>query len=272
MNQWSKGIAHWRIGNVEYLSVVFSWDLQKALDMQAASKRKVIIGGPAAKLAGMDVPELPYPVLPFHNPLATFTTRGCPNSCAFCAVPRLEGDLVELPTWEVKPVVCDNNLLAASRRHFDRVVDSLKPLPYVDFNQGLEAALFTNHHASRMAELKGVRVRFAMDSITDELPVIDAIVRARAHGLKDISVYVLIGFNDTQWDAKERLELVRTMGLWPNPMRFQPIGCAFKDSYVEQGWTDAALSNMMRYYSKLRWLDYIPFEDYKGQQEREKLL
>lgn len=264
MYNWLKDIAQWRIKKNLYLSVVFSWDLDKALRIQEQSKLKVVIGGPAAKLAGIqsDVP-LPFSPLQFHNPLATFTTRGCPNSCEFCAVPKIEGDLRELPSWEIKPVVCDNNLLAASQKHFDRVIDSLKPLPFVDFNQGVDAYLFTDHHARRMAELKAVKVRFAFDSVDDEAAVMDAIARARAHGLKDIGVYVLFGFRDTPEDAKYRLEAIRKLGIWPNPMRFQPLNSQMKNSFVEEGWTKKQLEDTERYYARLRYLEHIPFEDYR---------
>jgi len=271
---WLKDIAQWRIKNALYLSVVFSWDLPKALQIQEQSKKIVIIGGPAAKLAGIESPEpLPFSPLQFHNPLATFTTRGCPNACEFCAVPKIEGGLRELPSWEIKPVICDNNLLAASQRHFDRVIDSLKPLPYVDFNQGLDAYLFTDHHARRMGELKAVKVRFAFDSVNDETAVMDAIARARAHGLKDIGVYVLFGFRDTPEDAKYRLEKVRSLGTWPNPMRYQPLNCQKKNSFVEEGWTKKGLEDMERYYARLRYLEHIPSEDYRyGNYKKQETL
>lgn len=264
MYSWRKSIAQWSIKNTLYLSVVFSWDLDKAIQIQGQSRLRVIIGGPAAKLAGIESQEpLPFSPLHFHNPLATFTTRGCPNKCGFCAVPILEGDFRELPSWEIKPVICDNNLLAASQRHFDRVIDSLKPLPYVDFNQGIDAYLFTDHHARRMGELKAVKVRFALDSVADETAVIDAIARARSHGLKDIGVYVLFGFNDTPEDARYRMEKIRSLGIRPNPMRYQPLNCQTKNSYVADGWTKKQLEDTERYYSRLRYLDHIPFEDYR---------
>lgn len=262
MYNWSKGIVQWTIRDTLYLSVVFSWDLEKAYRIAEASKKKVVIGGPAAKLAGIEYDELPYQVLTFHNPLATFTTRGCVNNCGFCAVPKLEGQLQELSTWEPGLVVCDNNLLAASRKHFDKVINSLKSMPFVDFNQGLEASRFTLYHASRMAELKAVKVRFAFDSISEETNVMDAIKTAQRAGIKDIGCYCLIGFNDTPEDAKYRLELIRSTGALPNPMRFQPLMCRHKDEFVDKGWTEKQLKDMMRYYSKLNYLGHIPFNEY----------
>ena len=83
MNNWKKGIAKWVIGKTLYLSVPFPWLMEEAYSLADQWKGKVKIGGPGImKLTYCEEVE---PVL-FHNPLATFTTRGCPNKCTFCAV------------------------------------------------------------------------------------------------------------------------------------------------------------------------------------------
>ena len=269
MKQWRKDIASWRIGDTLYLSVVFTWDLPRARELAIAHKGTVIAGGPAVDLMPKYLADVAIiggdPIvrpLDFHNPLATFTTRGCPNRCTFCAVPRIEGEFRELTDWPVRPVICDNNLLAASMAHFVRVIDRLTALPYVDFNQGLDSDLFTRQHADQIARLKAANVRFAFDHVNSEASVHDAIQTARAHGLRDFGVYVLIGFNDFPEDALYRLETVREWGIRPNPMRYQPLNAIVKDQHVAPGWTDRELRRMMRYYSRLRWLEHIPFADY----------
>jgi hypothetical protein len=184
--------------------------------------------------------------------------------------------LKELQNWEPRPVVCDNNLLASSRTHFDKVIDSLKRFDRVDFNQGLDASLFTSYHAGRIAELKGCKVRFSLDDTDDRADVAAAIDTAINAGLKDIGIYVLIGFDDTPEEAQSNLEWVRQRGIRPNPMRFQPLDgdCSLiKDSYVAPGWTKDQLRNIVRYYSRLRFLEHIPFGDYHyGADEQERLL
>ncbi len=178
-------------------------------------------------------------------------------------MPRIEGPFRELADWPVRPIVCDNNLLASSRRHFDAVIDRLKALPWVDFNQGLDARLFTPHHARRIAELRAAKVRFAFDSVASEAAVADAVALARRHGLRDLGVYVLIGYADTPDDARYRLEAVRSWGIRPNPMRYQPLDALQRDAYVAPGWTERELKRMTRYYSRLRWLEHIPFDEYE---------
>ncbi len=271
MYQWRKDIAQWKIGDTLYLSVVFTWDLPRAKELAKSHKGRVCAGGPAVSL----IPEYLDGVaeiggdpivrpLDMHNPLATFTTRGCVNKCQFCAVPKIEGDLVELTDWPIRPVVCDNNLLAASRKHFDRVIDRLKALPFVDFNQGLESRKFTPYMASRIAELRHAKVRFAFDDVNDEAPVVDAIKTAREHGLRDFGVYVLVGYNDTPNSALYRLEKVREWGVRPNPMRYQPFNAFTKNSFVASGWTEYELLRMMKYYSRLRYLDNIPYNEFRA--------
>ena len=45
------------------------------------------------------------------------------------------------------------------------MIDKLKPLSGIDFNQGLDARLLTEYHAERLAELDLKMVRLAWDHI-----------------------------------------------------------------------------------------------------------
>lgn len=271
MADWLKDVAQWRIGKVLYLSVPFTWLLPRARRLAKAHNGPVQAGGPAVMLmpdylAGVATVNQPCPVEPLvmHNPLATFTTRGCPNICSFCAVSRLEGDLKELPSWRPAPLICDNNLLAASRRHFNRVVDSLKGLPWVDFNQGLEAGRLKPWHVRRLAELKHVKIRFSFDSLEEESSVAEAIALCQRNGLNDISVYVLIGYDDTPIDAQYRLDMVHQWGAMTNPMRFQPLNAVEKDQFIGVGWTDGLLKKYMRWYSRSQWFGTRPIDCYRA--------
>ena len=274
---WIKNIAQWTIGRTLYLSIPFTWLLPKAETIAKNHDGPVVAGGPAVQLlpdflkGAVKAVNQPCPIEPllFHNPLATFTSRGCPNHCGFCAVPRLEGDFSELADWRLAPIVCDNNLLAATKSHFNRVIDRLKMLPEatlkiqpVDFNQGLEARRLKPYHVRRMAELKAVKVRFAFDHVNDEPALTKAIKLCRDQGLKNFGVYVLIGFDDTPDEALYRLEKVRSWGINPNPMRYQPLDSLAKNSYLPVAWDENVLKAVMRYYSRLCWLGHISFEEY----------
>lgn len=245
--------------------------------MAHGGKGKVIVGGPACLSMPDYLREVatvrdstPFPVLALHNPFATFTSRGCINRCSFCTVPKIEGDLVELDEWPIRPLICDNNFLATSRKHFDRVIDRLKcaGFPTVDFNQGLDARLFEDYHARRLRELKGIKVRFAFDNAGQETIVVDAVRRARRHGLNDITVYVLVGFEDTPEDAIYRLELLRSLDVLSFPQRYQPLYALEKNEHVDtsRGWTDYELKKVCTYYANLNttitYYGRVPYADW----------
>lgn len=262
---WSNGIAEWVVDGTAYLSVPFTWELQKAFMRRAWLKAEgyaVWMGGPAVILT-MGPQDVGVDALPHHHPDATFTSRGCIRRCSFCAVPKIEGDLVELETWPIRPIVCDNNLLACSKAHFDKVVDSLKGVEDVDFNQGLDARLLTKHHAERLAELD-CTVRLAWDSTQTGNQFMTAYERLRkAHIPKSrIQCYVLIGFNDTPDDALFRLRTIWNMGIKPNPMRYNPLDAMVRDSYVAPNWTGKELTRFMRYWANLQYTAGVPFEEF----------
>jgi hypothetical protein len=266
-------IAIWTEGSTAYISCVFSWDLvecRKIAKYYAGLGFTVRAGGPAVAMnpgALKDVAELGGQVaaLPYHNPKAMFTSRGCIRQCPFCAVPKIEGDLVELSDWEPKPLVCDNNLLACSTAHFDSVIDRLKAASVrgVDFNQGLDARLLTKYHAQRISELDLGRVRLAWDDIKLESQFMRAWQLLRGAGIpkRAIAVYVLIGFNDTPEDAEYRLRTIYDLDSFPSPMRYQPVDTKTKDAYVGKNWEDWQLRQYMRYWSNRR-LAKIPFSEW----------
>ncbi len=271
--QWSKAIIYWRDNGKVLVSVPFTWQLSEARLLCRAfsdAGHEVFAGGPAVKLLPdflKDVAKcnsIELDALPRHNPQATFTSRGCPRHCPFCAVPKIEGDLTELQDWTPKPVVCDNNLLACSQRHFDTVVDRLKGLKGIDFNQGLDARLLTQHHVDRLRELDITVLRFAWDETKLEAKVMTAIEQCLKVGFprRKLRIYVLIGFNDMPEDALYRLQTMKDMGIWPNVQRFQPLDALKKNSFVAPGWTDLELRRMARYWNRQRWLEHVAYQDY----------
>jgi hypothetical protein len=268
MYNWKNGIAQWKVGSTLYISVPFTWLVADAERIAAEFKGKSLIGGPGL----MRPTECPgFSPLAYHNPSATFTTRGCPNWCPFCAVHFLEPEFTEIPDYRPAPVLCDNNWTAASWKHQQRVVERQRIFTLTDFNQGLEAGKFT----PRLADLLGTircKVRFAFDSWGQEAKVKDAIDLCRARATKDIGVYCLIGFHDSPEDARERLDLVRSWGIRPNPMRYQPLDTTTKNSHVDPGWTDYKLKKMMKYYSRLAFLEHVPYDDFKYNDEQKSQL
>ena len=154
-----------------------------------------------------------------------YMTRGCGMKCQFCAVQTLEPEYV--PYISIKEqieevdrrfgpkrnlLLMDNNVLRSNK--FDSVVDELielgfgkdctypsprtgKPLKrYIDFNQGLDAKLLTEHKAKRLGELALSPARIAFDHIEDEEQYKKALELCAKNGIKFLSNYILYNGED----------------------------------------------------------------------------
>lgn len=100
-----------------------------------------------------------------------FLTRGCPNRCKWCVVPRKEGpvrpymDVDEVATeGRDRLVLMDNNILACE--YGLKQIDKIAERGYrVDFNQALDARLVTEDVARRLAKVRWLNhIRFGCDT------------------------------------------------------------------------------------------------------------
>lgn len=270
--RWSKAIVEWQEDGVSYLSIPFTWLLPKArsrcIELQAGGY-EVRVGGPAVDLMPnylADVADIGgrIPVLWRHNPEATFTSHGCIRNCPFCAVPRIEGPLVEVEDWVPGRIVCDNNLLACSQWHFDNVVDRLVGIKGVDTNQGLDARLLKPHHVEQLQRLDLALIRFAWDNVNLESTLWRAVEMVRGAGFPSwkIRVYVLVGYDDTPEDALYRCEALKAHKILPNVQRFQPLDALVKNAFVAPVWTEDQLVTFCRYWNRQVWLSKVPYGEY----------
>lgn len=100
-----------------------------------------------------------------------FLTRGCPNKCKWCVVPKKEGQIV--PYMDIEEIavekrnniiLMDNNILA-SDYGISQIEKIAKMGLRVDFNQGLDARLVTDEIAKLLAHIKwNKRIRFGCDT------------------------------------------------------------------------------------------------------------
>jgi len=164
-----------------------------------------------------------YSLYPNIDYALGFTTRGCPRTCLFCVVPekegklRIVGDINSFWNGQSKVILLDNNLTAASMKHFERITNQLKEINVkVDFSQGLDLRLLNEEHCYH---LKGVKlfkpIKFSWDNVNDETKIIQGIElfkRSLGRGtarITNIMVYVLIGFNTTPEEDLYRVEKLR---------------------------------------------------------------
>jgi len=102
--EWPKSATPWIEARTLFVSVPFTWclpELRERLKCGDMFYDAAVVGGPAMRLMPDYFADMPHVtvgdsipgVLQRINPLATRTTVGCPNRCAFCAVPITEGSL-----------------------------------------------------------------------------------------------------------------------------------------------------------------------------------
>ena len=159
--------------------------------------------------------------------------------------------------WPDLPILCDNNLLAASVEHFDKVLDRLEKHEGVDFNQGLDARLLTDHHAERLRRLDKPIVRLACDSEREIPHFINAVDTLRRAGIPKrwVRTYVLIGFNSDVDEAWKRCALVNKYAK-PRPQWYHALGAmeygTVTQHQMDIGWTDNDMKRIMGYWYKHR--------------------
>lgn len=202
-----------------HISCTFTWDIDKAYKLAKAweGKGKVVkVGGPA-----LGSPSEEFIPGKYLKRGVTITSRGCPNNCSFCLVPKREGKLREI---EIKPgnIIQDNNFLACSKQHQEKVFAMLRKQRQIEFKGGLEASRITPEIADRLRSLRIKSLWVACDrknSIPGFKKAVDILHRA-GFTQNHIYCYVLIG--DNMAENEERLRIVYESGALPFAQLFQP--------------------------------------------------
>jgi hypothetical protein len=217
-----------------HVSVTFTWDLPLAEKLAKAWSpvAPVKIGGPATGESGGEFTPGRY----LKNGYV-LTSRGCPNNCWFCSVPKREGSIRELPITEGWNVL-DDNLLACSAPHQKAVFSMLKRNKKkgpVQFTGGLEAKRLELWHVEALRELKPKQLFFANDTPDDLEPLWIAGSRLLAAGFTTAShalrAYVLCGWKgDTFGAADRRMKETIAAGFMPMAMLYRDdSGCRNQD-------------------------------------------
>ncbi len=257
-----------------YITSLFTWDIDKVIDSTHYYQRKfpqarIRIGGIAASL----LPDYVYSktgIKPHKGILKSaeackpdysmsfgrklqssisFTSRGCLRDCKFCNVKTLEPEFYVKNNWErdiddslSTITFWDNNWLASPNLESD--CEKLQKLgKKVDFNQGLDARLFTNDRAKLLSTINLNPVRFAFDSINYEKSVMKAIRLAKKHFNSEIRVYVLYNFKDTPEDFFHRIDLLNKEGVLAFPMEYREAS-ASKTKFPGKHWNTHILRGL----------------------------
>ena len=173
--EWATIFEHY---DILYMSKIFNFTPD---DLTIYNADIVIKGGTGYDLASALPEEIDrtYPDYSLYSTIPDdvaygFLTRGCPNKCKWCVVPKKEGtirpymDVDEIATeTRRKLVLMDNNILAAGDYCTEQLTKIIDRGYYVDFNQALDARLVTDDYAKLLARVKWkeYRIRFGCDTM-----------------------------------------------------------------------------------------------------------
>lgn len=214
--EWALPFEHY---DIIYRSKIFNFSEE---DTSSYIADKVVYGG-----TGYDITsKLPdyidrlqpdysiYPNIPSDTAYG-FLTRGCPNKCPWCVVPRKEGKIIPyMGPDEIaiegrnKLVLMDNNILAAGGYAIEQLEKIIERGYHIDFNQAMDARLVTEEFAKLLVRCKWIksRIRFGCDTkgqIKDCERVIEMMNDLGFRG--EYFLYTMIGGKSDFKESYERL-------------------------------------------------------------------
>jgi len=271
---WSGGYAEWTEGQTAYLSIAFTWLLDKAYVRALWYKTmgyRVRAGGPALFLNKMkheieEVAEIggEYPdAVRRHNALATIASRGCPVGCWFCIVPAMEGrEFTYLPDFPVRPILCDNNLSALPADYQNHIINRYidEEVRLLDANSGFEPRTFSEDVYRRWKVINEGPWRFAYDDLPEREDVYRVMRMLKKEPSKKKRVYVLIG-NEPYEACMGRIREVIEWGGEPHVQPYIKLAALEKKPHVRFDWTEQKLRDVARWANGFVWRK-APFEEY----------
>lgn len=244
-----------------HVSCAFTWDKKRAewlaKQWESRFQGKVKIGGPAFFSEAAEFEPGMY-----IREGVNFTSRGCPNKCKFCFVPKIEGELKTLKVQRGH-VINDNNFLACPRGHKKEVFAMLREAGKADFRGGLEARRLTEWDAEQICSLKGLSaVYLACDKPSRLKPLKRALNLLKPLKRHQKTCYVLIGYDDDSPDsAWSRIVDVAKAGAWPYPQLYRPPEAAKRQHPREWQHLQDAWCNRGKAARAIRFIDA---EDWDG--------
>ena len=132
----------------------------------------------------------------------------------------------ELNATKENVLVAYDELKGLYSAHFSKGNGRLR---FVDFNQGVDARLFTPEKTELLSKIAIRPLRIAFDDLKTKDKYIAAIKMSKEAGMTDFSNYILYNFHDTPAELYERLkinvDLCEELGvsIYSFPMKYHPI-------------------------------------------------
>lgn len=193
-----------------------------------------------------------YSIYPECDYAIGYLTRGCPNHCRWCVVPRKEGQIRPYRNWQDivrsdtdKLVLMDNNILACDYG-ISQLYDMIGSGYRIDLNQGMDARLVTDDVAQILSRLSWIRfIRFSCDQKAQIEPIRQTIELLGKYGVRPYRVFVYLLVTADVEDAADRVEALKVykginlyaqaernerMGIMPNALQLE-----FQQRYIYGG-------------------------------------
>ena len=191
-----------------------------------------------------------------------FLTRGCPNKCKWCIVPKKEGPV--RPYMDVDDIaidgrtnliLMDNNVLA-SEYGIEQIRKIVARGYRVDFNQALDARLVTDEVAQLLAQVKWLkRIRFGCDTKAQVAQCGKAVELIDKYGYKGEYFFYCILMGDEQ-------ECLNRINHWRNKgHRYMPYAQPYRDftgKFTPPHWQ----RDMARWCNRKELLMTCEYEEY----------
>lgn len=196
-----------------HISCCFTWDKifceELKYQFEGFTKKPVKLGGPAFGSYAEDFTQGLY-----IKSNIIFTSRGCNNACPWCVVPKIEGNLKELPICQGN-IIQDNNFLQTNISHKNKVFDMLRTQKQICFKGGLEPDLIDDHFINNITSLKIAELWLACDTDGDLPQFKKACEKLTRVGFnrEKIKCYALIG--DDMDKNEARLRVIYQVGAMP---------------------------------------------------------
>ena len=167
---------------------------------------------------------------------------------------RLKGEIEQ----QIYNLLENNQLLGihiATKENLLKIAPEILPLytkyfrkipkqRYIDFNQGVDARLFTIEKAELLGKINIRPLRIAFDNIKDRKYYENAVRLSAKAGVKNFSNYLLYNFNDEPIELYQRLKInielceELDINIYSFPMKFHPIvgKDRFNRDYLGKHW------------------------------------
>lgn len=211
-----------------------------------------------------------YSIYPFIDKKTAygFLTRGCPNKCKWCVVPKKEGNVrsyMDVDDIAIEGrtnlILMDNNILA-SDYGISQIEKIIERKYRVDFNQAIDARLITDDIAKLLAKVKWLnQIRLGCDTRKQVEYCQNAMDKINKYRGKNAHYLLYTMIDSDINEAYERLSY------WRNYKGVRLVGQPFRDFENPNQRLPQWQKDMARWAMRREIYAICDFKDYKPRKD-----